>query len=75
MEKLGAGVTTEAQYIFDALAKTLPCHWEEDTIVVMDEVRIAKPYLPQDVQGDKEQSVNHVKRIVEGEWRKLKSKK
>lgn len=75
MEKLGYGVSTEAQYIFDALAKTLPCHWEEDTIVVLDEIQIVKPYLPQNVQGVKEQSVNQVRRMVEAEWRKLKQSK
>ncbi|KAF6002744.1 protein with role in RNA processing [Cyanidiococcus yangmingshanensis] len=44
LEKLGRGVSAHAQLVFDALDKTLPCHWEGPNIVVLDSVCVAPPY-------------------------------
>jgi len=39
----GVGVSAQAQGIFDALSKTLPCRWHETHIIVLDEVVISGP--------------------------------
>ena len=38
--------------------------WEGKDIRVMDQVTISPPYLPENVQGNMEKAVTHVKKIV-----------
>ncbi|OCK83002.1 hypothetical protein K432DRAFT_291987 [Lepidopterella palustris CBS 459.81] len=71
----GRGVTKEAQEIFDALARTLPTRWHDTSIIVNDAVIISKPYTLDDCQApkDKQQSVPHVKKILENFFAKKKA--
>ncbi|KAI8062911.1 anticodon-binding domain-containing protein [Gongronella butleri] len=72
--KIGVGVTKDAQDIFDALTKTLPCRWANDTIVVMDEVIITPPYDVANCKANTSAaaSLARVKKVLEGERRRLK---
>ena len=40
--KTGIGVSTEAQQVFDALSKTMPCHWKQQNIIVLNEVMLLR---------------------------------
>jgi hypothetical protein len=86
IHKLGTDVTIEAQDIFDALSKTYPCKWDGSSIIILGEVRIEAPYTtdkvraetggrPSDASGGKpiESTVERVKKVLEGERRKMKS--
>ncbi|KAH7660128.1 Anticodon-binding domain-containing protein [Dioscorea alata] len=64
-ERIGVGVTTEAQSIFDALSKTLPVRWDKTVIVVMNEVRVHSPYLPENVSGGTPAANDRVKKVLE----------
>lgn len=69
---IGVGVTQEAQDIFDALARTLPCAWDGQDIAVMDEVRIRAPYAKcEGVPGGDPRAVERVQKVLENEKSKL----
>ena len=40
VERQGLGVSKEGQQIFDCICKTLPCKWQEKTIIVLNEVSL-----------------------------------
>ncbi|GAB4839842.1 hypothetical protein Ancab_020552 [Ancistrocladus abbreviatus] len=73
-ERIGVGVTTEAQNIFDALFKTMPVRWDKTVIVVMDEVRVNSPYLPECVTGGAPALNERVKKVLENERKRLQSR-
>ncbi|XP_043707761.1 protein LSM12 homolog [Telopea speciosissima] len=69
--RIGVGVTSEAQSVFDALSKTLPVHWDKTVIVVMNEVRVSSPYLPENVIGGTPAANDRVKKVLEFERKRL----
>ncbi|KAG0475077.1 hypothetical protein HPP92_014763 [Vanilla planifolia] len=73
-ERIGVGVTTVAQSIFDALSKTLPVRWDKTSIVVMDEVRVGSPYLPENVNGGTPAANERVKKVLELERKRLQAR-
>ncbi|GAA5862840.1 hypothetical protein JCM8547_006566 [Rhodosporidiobolus lusitaniae] len=66
--RVGQGVSGEAQALFDALSKTMPCRWVGKSIVVLDEVMIDQPYTSGTVKGGKGAAdrVERIKRVLEG---------
>ncbi|KAK4528640.1 hypothetical protein GAYE_SCF62G6585 [Galdieria yellowstonensis] len=74
LSRIGVGVSQQAQEIFDALCKTLPCQWEGDTIVIFDSVKLKKPYGVQDLEGTEVEAVNRVKVVLENELQKLQQR-
>ncbi|KAI3467486.1 hypothetical protein Pfo_024149 [Paulownia fortunei] len=73
-ERIGVGVTAEAQSIFDALSRTLPVRWDKTTIVVMNEVRVSSPYLPESVSGGTPAANDRVRKVLEFEKKRLQSR-
>eukprot|EP00850_Spirogloea_muscicola_P004575 SM000019S05119 [mRNA] locus=s19:1049841:1053069:+ [translate_table: standard] len=70
-ERIGVGVTQEAQDIFDALSKTLPVRWDKTVIVVMDEVQVSIPYHATDVAGGSTAALERVRKVLELERKRL----
>ncbi|CAK9224764.1 unnamed protein product [Sphagnum jensenii] len=73
-ERFGVGVTQEAQDIFDALSKTLPVRWENTAILVMNEVHVSQPYLPDNVIGGPPAANERVRKVLELERKRLQSR-
>jgi len=67
---LAADVTPEGKKLFLAITKTIDeVTWDGSVIVVLNEVRISSPYKVENVEGEKEASVVHIKKIVEKYWK------
>jgi len=71
--KVGNNVTAEAQQVFNALAKTMPCTWKGRDIVVMTDVLVAPPY---DLRSCKQISPNppllaRIQKVLSNERSKL----
>ncbi|WOG88782.1 hypothetical protein DCAR_0208017 [Daucus carota subsp. sativus] len=73
-ERIGVGVTPEAQSIFDALSKTLPVRWDKTVIVVMNEVRVSSPYTSERVTGGTPAANERVRKVLELERKRLQNR-
>ncbi|KAJ4756874.1 hypothetical protein LUZ62_091279 [Rhynchospora pubera] len=73
-ERIGVGVTAEAQSIFDALSKTLPVRWENTDILVMNDIRVCSPYLPDNVSGGAPAANERVKKVLDSERKRLQAR-
>jgi hypothetical protein len=70
ISRVGVNVSNDAQNIFDALSKTLPCSWQKQSILVMGEILISSPYKVENCVGTSS-SLSHVKKVLSGERKRL----
>jgi hypothetical protein len=70
---LGRGVTVRAQRLFDALRKTMPCRWDGECIIVLDEVTVPPPYSPESctAKPSSQPLLHRVQKVLAGELIKL----
>eukprot|EP01119_Soliformovum_irregulare_P008477 TRINITY_DN21591_c0_g1_i1.p1 TRINITY_DN21591_c0_g1~~TRINITY_DN21591_c0_g1_i1.p1 ORF type:complete len:183 (-),score=30.51 TRINITY_DN21591_c0_g1_i1:177-725(-) len=73
--RIGVGVSSEAQAIFNSLSKTLPCRWRGEDIIVFDEIVIKSPYSASTCSGGDPMMLDRVKKVLEGEKRRLNREK
>ncbi|XP_010512101.1 PREDICTED: protein LSM12 homolog B-like isoform X1 [Camelina sativa] len=71
VERIGVGVTAEAQMIFDAITKTLPARWDNKNILVMREVLVRSPYDSDSVFGGTRAANDQVKNVLKHVRKKL----
>ncbi|KAK8227269.1 anticodon-binding domain-containing protein [Phyllosticta capitalensis] len=71
----GRGVPKEAQEIFDAINKTLPARWHEQSIVINDAVILGPPYTINDLKAGegKEMTLAHIRKIMESHLARKKA--
>ena len=73
IRSIGKGVSKEAQAVFDALEKTMPCDWREQTIVLYEgAIEIGPPYSLESCRfagegGENEMMMGRVKTVLEQE--------
>ncbi|KAL0056118.1 hypothetical protein WJX82_007910 [Trebouxia sp. C0006] len=72
--KTGVGVSNEAQQVFDALSKTMPCHWKQQNIVILNEVELSPPYGLDNCSTENSHNVTtleRVKKVLTAERRRI----
>lgn len=71
-DNIGENVSALAQDVFDALSRTLPCRWNGDVIVVMDEVEVRGPkYVDASGSGQTTGAVERVQKVLAFERARL----
>ncbi|KAL2653590.1 hypothetical protein R1flu_021718 [Riccia fluitans] len=73
-ERIGVGVSQEAQDIFDALSKTLPVRWKDTSIAVLNDVLVSSPYFPENVTGGTATANERVRKVLEFERKRLQNR-
>lgn len=61
--KTGVGVSNEAQQVFDALSKTMPCQWKQQNIVILNEVELSPPYGLDNCSTEHSHNVTTLERV------------
>ncbi|KAF2147412.1 uncharacterized protein K452DRAFT_240854 [Aplosporella prunicola CBS 121167] len=71
----GKGVPKEAQEIFDAINRTLPTRWHEQSIVINDAVILGPPYTINDLKAEqgKERNVEQIRKIMDSFFARKKA--
>ncbi|XP_065666777.1 protein LSM12 homolog A isoform X2 [Hydra vulgaris] len=73
-ERVGIGVTAEAQLFFDFLTKTFPCRWSGTNIIALEDICISPPYQLENFSSETS-SMDYVKTVVVHKNRQQVSKK
>lgn len=76
MAQLNPSASPDGQAMFDALSKTMDCSWVENSINVLDQVRIDAPYGVGDVvslDGNVD-SLARIKKVMMGSMKRMASK-
>jgi hypothetical protein len=73
MAQLNPNATPEGQAMFDALSKTMDCSWVDDSINVLDQVRVDAPYGVDDcvsLDGNTD-SLARIRKVMQGSLKKM----
>ncbi len=64
-EKINKTVSEDIQKLFNEIAKTYNTKWDGDNILLTQiDVRIEKPYSPENVKGNDHKCVERIKTLV-----------
>jgi hypothetical protein len=73
IDALNSNVTEETQSLFDKINFVMPCTWEGNSFIVLEEYRIDPPYDKVTVMKDSDGTgIDRVEKVLEGERKKLK---